>query len=520
MALPRNVYQVLEGIVGPENISDEPVILDTYAFQYLAETVTGTKFCARPGAVVLPGSTEEVQAIVKTCNRYGVKYKALSTGWGVWNTVGSAGTIQLDLRRMNRILDIDEKNMYAVVEPYVIFSQLQVEAMKRGLNCHIVGAGANASPLASCTSMAGHGLSGISMGFSARNPLAVEWVLPTGDILRLGSSGSGAGWFCGDGPGLSLRGVMRGFIGAMGGMGVFTKCAVKLYPWPGPPVLQMGGLTPEYSAPVPENFRCYALAFPSWDSFADAAYKIAEAEIGYVMGRQLAPGLVPLVVARSAAEYAQLRQSGMVDEVMQEFKHAFLLVLAGSSLREIEYQEKALNEILAETGGWTPALTQTPEAQKMMFTMLIKVDRNGLIFKLAGTFHTSFGAPTAWDAAVAGAKVGEEIKKKYIEKGVIVDDVADNAWGGPYEQGRFGHLEELFMYDPSDPESAKGAVEYVAETDKAVVQGSLGQPIGILPSQAAGVYGPACFNYQDWMRRIKKAFDPNIASDPSFYIEP
>jgi len=76
------------------------------------------------------------------------------------------------------------------------------------------------------------------------------------------------------------------------------------------------------------------------------------------------------------------------------------------------------------------------------------------------------------------------------------------------------------MYDPSDPESAKGAVEYVAETDEAVLQGSLGQPIGILPSQAVNVYGPACFNYQDWMRRIKKAFDPNIASDPAFYIEP
>jgi glycolate oxidase len=520
MALPRNVLRILEDIVGPENISDEPVVLDTYAFQYLAETVTGTKFCARPGAVVLPGSTEEVQAIVKTCNRYRVKFKALSTGWGVWNTVGGEGTIQLDLRRMNRILDIDDKNMYAVVEPYVIGAQLQVEAMKRGLNCHIIGAGANFSPLASCTSMVGHGLSGIFMGFSARNPLAVEWVLPTGDILRLGSLGSGAGWFCGDGPGPSLRGIMRGFMGAMGGMGVFTKCAVKLYPWPGPPVLQIEGLTPEYTTSVPDNFRFYALAFPNWDRFADAAYKIAEAEIGYVMGRQLPPGLVPLLLVRSSAEYAQTRQSGMADELMQEFRHAFLLVLAGSSLREIEYQEKALKEILAETEGRIPSLTQDPEIEKTGFSFLVKGDRNGLIFKLAGTFHTSFGAATAWDAAVAGAKTGEELKKKYIEKGVIVDDAADAAWGGLYEQGRFGHLEELFMYDPSDPESAKGAVEYLAEADEAVLQRSLGQPLGALPNQAAGVYGPACFNYQDWMRRIKKAFDPNVASDPSFYIEP
>ena len=340
MALTRNVYQILENIAGPENISEEPVVLDTYSFQWLAETVTGSKFFTRPEAVVLPGNTEEVQAIVRACNRYRVKYKALSTGWGPWNAPGSEGVVHVDLRRMNRILDIDEKNMYGVVEPYVIFTQLQVEAMKRGLTCHIIGAGANASPLASCTSMSGMGLSGISMSYNARNPLAVEWVLPTGDILRLGSLGSGAGWFCGDGPGPSLRGIMRGTHGAMGGLGIFTKCAVKLYPWPGPRQVQIEGISPGHVATVPENFRCYVLSFPSWDSFADAQYKIGEAEIGYVMGKQLAAGIVPLMAAGSSTEYANIRQSGMADELMKDFQHSFQLVLAGHSSWEIEYQER------------------------------------------------------------------------------------------------------------------------------------------------------------------------------------
>ena len=51
-------------------------------------------------------------------------------------------TIQFDLRRMDKILEIDEKNLFAVVEPYVICAQLQAEAMKRGLNINIIGAGA------------------------------------------------------------------------------------------------------------------------------------------------------------------------------------------------------------------------------------------------------------------------------------------------------------------------------------------------------------------------------------------
>ena len=44
-----------------------------------------------------------------------------------------------------------------------------------------------------------------------RNVLSVEWVTPAGDILRLGSANNpNAGWFCGDGPGPSLRGMMKG----------------------------------------------------------------------------------------------------------------------------------------------------------------------------------------------------------------------------------------------------------------------------------------------------------------------
>ncbi|MBE9522176.1 MAG: FAD-binding oxidoreductase, partial [Proteobacteria bacterium] len=66
MALPREVYEALEDIVGPDNITEEPATLDSYAYQWMAELVTdGGKFFDRAEAVLMPGSTEEVQAIVK-----------------------------------------------------------------------------------------------------------------------------------------------------------------------------------------------------------------------------------------------------------------------------------------------------------------------------------------------------------------------------------------------------------------------------------------------------------------------
>ena len=101
---------------------------------------------------------------------------------------------------MNRILDIDEKNMTILVEPYVSFAQVQAEAMKRGLNCNVLGAGGQVSYLASLTSLHGNNSQAVSQGYSGRNLLGVEWVSPTGRNRPPGSARFRPGWFTGDGP--------------------------------------------------------------------------------------------------------------------------------------------------------------------------------------------------------------------------------------------------------------------------------------------------------------------------------
>ncbi len=166
-------YGDLEQAVGPENVSREPAVLDGYAWQ---PTVNDdpAKWVKRPVAVVLPGSVEEVQEVVRVCNRHGLKFKAFSTGWGVYSGPTYDNVVQVDLRRMDRIIEIDEKNMFAIIEPYVCGAQLQAEAMKRGLNTHIIGAGPACSPLASATSGWGVGWDGIYMSYGHRNLLGAE----------------------------------------------------------------------------------------------------------------------------------------------------------------------------------------------------------------------------------------------------------------------------------------------------------------------------------------------------------
>ena len=288
--IPDEAYRALEDIVGAGNVSRDAAVLDSYAFQWLAELVRPEQshYMPRPAAVVLPGSTEEVQAVVRLANKYGLKVKPHGTGWYHWSgpIKDEDATLQLDMRRMDSILEIDEQNMYAVVEPYVIAAQLQAELLPLGLNLNIPGVGCSSSIVASACAYHGAGPDTYFMGGNAENVLGMEWVTPEGEIVRTGSLGSGDGWFCSEGPGPSVRAICRGTLGSRGGLGVYTKCAVKLAPHLGQTEWKVEGTLPAYRLPVHERMRVYTLAVPDWDTWAEVYYRIYDNEIGYIFHRQ------------------------------------------------------------------------------------------------------------------------------------------------------------------------------------------------------------------------------------------
>ena len=138
--MDNEIFKKLVDIVGEVNVSEDPVINQIYAYNWCNELINIRKgnessmFVNAPLAVVLPGSTSEVQKVIKVLNELGLKFKAQSTGLGPWNCVSSDNVVVLDLRRMDKIRKIDAKNMYAVVEPYVTGATLQAELLKLNLN--------------------------------------------------------------------------------------------------------------------------------------------------------------------------------------------------------------------------------------------------------------------------------------------------------------------------------------------------------------------------------------------------
>ena len=536
MSISREAYEALEDIVGPENISEEPAILDSYAFQWLAEfRQHGSKFMSRAGAVVLPGSTEEVQAIVKTCNRYKLKYKAHSTGWGLYGVPLAENAIQLDMRRMDRILEIDEQNMFAVIEPYVIGATLQAEAMKVGLNTHMIGAGASCSPLAGATSFQGAGPDSIFMGSGPENLLAAEWVMPTGEILRTGSLGSGLGWFSGDGLGPSLRGIFKGVLGACGGLGVFTKVAVKLYPWPGPAVMPIEGTVPAYTARLPEKIRAHTLAWSTWQDYADALYKIFNNDIGYIAHRQFimfgdelqAAALKILTDAtKTMNDLEELLKKPEIQKLSEEMSRSFQIVLAGMTPRDIEYQEKVLDQILAETGGWKVAAMEEPTMAGWSLLYLIKLCFKNLNYVYAGGFHDAMARAGIPDLMTSGwLEQMREQKRKFGKQGGIVDDGGDAGMGGVGGMGGGGSagFENFILYDPGDAESVEAARACNEDAGHIATEaGGGGFSFFFIEMERvqAMLAKQARTPIFHWQRKIKEAFDPNEVGDGSWlYVD-
>ena len=543
MTLARDVYRAFEDIVGSENIADDPAVLDSYVYSLSHTAIHIGPFYGvytpRGAAVLLPGSTEEVQAIVKLCNKYRIRFKASSTFWSAQGYPLEEDTLQLDMRRMDRIIEIDEKNMFAVVEPGVIGATLQAEAMQVGLNTHLAGSGCSCSPLASATSYLGSGPGNLYGGWFYENLLGVEWVMPSGEIFRTGSLGSGCGWFCGEGPGPSMRGVVRGFLGAKGSMGVFTRCAIKLFAWPGPKTLPVEGIVPAYRVRLPENFKVYTAAFPSWKAWADGVYSIWDAGIGYLahrqfnmFGRDLKFAMVRILSdpGRTLADLEELLEDPEVQRATEESKRDFQIVLAGMTTRDIEWQDRVFDEILARTGGWKVEAMNAPEIRDWALLYLIRLGHKNLNLVFAGGYDGAFGFPIAMDYGALRAEEVAEFKREWEKRGAMVEAGGDCMMGpiGGQGGGGTGLWENFTCFDPHDRVSTEGTLEFFdactelarekrwvaagMEKWNAAARGSNGRTTPKEERDRLHLSSPQPSVYR-YQRRIKEAFDPNDLGD-------
>ncbi|HJX03944.1 MAG TPA: FAD-binding oxidoreductase, partial [Dehalococcoidia bacterium] len=211
MALTKEAYQALQSIVGADYVSDDPAICEADKPKGRLKSKETPLY--RPVCSIEPETTEEVQAIIKVCNRYKLNFVATSSHGSDPPGTERQNVLFIDLKRMRK-LQIDEDNLYAVVEPGVASAALQAEMFKRNLLTFVPMSGGECSVLANAIFI-GEGAVSWRLGDRGyRRVLGVEWVTPEGEILRLGSRAISDAFFWGAGPGPDLRGLL-----ASGGYG-------------------------------------------------------------------------------------------------------------------------------------------------------------------------------------------------------------------------------------------------------------------------------------------------------------
>jgi glycolate oxidase len=513
MALNRDFYKALEDVLGPENVSEDPVVIESYSFPIRAATAVKDAYLPRFEAITLPKDTFEVQAIVKLCNKYKVQFKASSTGWLYCDPTGP-NCIKMDLRRMNHIIEINEKNMYAVVEPYVVYAQLQAELMKRGLNCNVTGAGSNCSalPLAAHVNLGHLSQTG---SYGERNQLALEWVTGDGEIVRMGSLGSLGEWFSGDGPGPSLRGIIRGNTVPLGGLGVFTKAAQKVFHWTGPAKFPIEGVCPHYAPSyIPPGFMIRYLSFKTVDDLIEAVKRIGESEIGYeLMGFNAA-----MLASNAATDNDEdLRYFKQFSEQVQG--PGFMVMIASISQRDFEYKKKVLYKIMEETNALSLKQIEEPElGAGFLWRYIRTVGSIRETSRATGWGGGTVGGTDVFPLMTRYITYTSDLKQELIDKGMILDD-AIYPFVQSIEHGHTGHGEILIRYAPTNAEqmdSIQGFLNRAA--NKRAIEGRFGVPQHVWSDELHDMYGPHTCNYHLWLRKIKKTFDPNEASESSNYI--
>jgi glycolate oxidase len=344
--------------------------------------------------------------------------------------------------------------MYAITESYATAGETQVEAMKHGLNPHLVGAGPNASNLASATSMQGTGGTSVRTSMNERNVLAVEWVTPTGEMLQLGSLNTpGAGWFCGDGPGPSLRGMMRGSVGGAGCNGVFTKAALKLYPWYGPPY-KCGGVPPFFdSEDIPNSYLRYVV-WTNHNDEAEGILRLGEAEI-IDYNNRWAAGAFTSAMSTSNSEYLEMVEKGDYKERFGEGYWTFFM--HAPSQRALEYRIKAFEKIMEDTNGEIidPMIfgKRSYEIALQNAVRAIWIAKSAYMPTSANTGSLPMAYETVDQCFKHALPISLETKQYYAEQDKILNEGRDNCYACIDEDAHYIHIEHACLVELWEPKN-------------------------------------------------------------------
>jgi glycolate oxidase len=451
--MAHDLIQKLREACGDENVVTHPHQLRTYESDGLL------RYRSTPRAVALPGSAEEVQAVVRACHDAVVPWVARGSGTGL-----SGGALPVEkgivigVNRMNRVLDVDLDNQRVVVEPGV--TNLDVSAAvgpthfyppdpSSQIVCSIGGNVAENAGGAHC----------FKYGFTTNYVTGLELVLPDGELIQLGGKEL-------DQPGYDLLGA---FVGSEGTLGVATKITLRV-------------------VPVPETVRTLVAFF---DSTSHAGQAVSDIVSGGIV-----PGAIEMMdsLAIEAAEGAT--HAGYPADA-----GAALVVELDGSEAECDHRFEEVKE-QCERSGATSIRVAQDEAERTLIWRARKA-AFAAMGRISSDYYVQDGVIPRTRLPEVLARI-EELSKEYGMRVANVFHAGD------------GNLHPLVCYDGAVEGEAERAEELSGEILAACVEagGSITGEHGVGFDKKG--YMPKMFEEADFdaFQRLRCAFDPQGLANP------
>jgi len=409
---------------------------------------------AQPDVVVLPGSAREVSEVVRLAREAGVPIVARGAGTGLnGGSVPVAGGLMLVLTRMNRVLTIDPRSRFAVVEPGVVNVDLTAAAAQHGLFYAPDPGSQGVSTIGGNVGNNAGGPHCLAYGVTGNHILEMEVVMSSGETVTLGSPAV-------DAPGYDLVGLL---VGSEGTLGVITRITVRL--------LRRA-----------EAVRTLLAVFETID---DASETVSEI---------IATGIVP-----TAMEMID----GVVIRAVEAAIHAGYPEDAGAVLLiEVEGHADALPRLMERiegvAGRHRPSLLRTAEsAQERALLWKGRKEGAGALGRLAPAYYLH-------DGVVPRTMLPEVMRKVQAiarAHGLVI--------GNLFHAGD-GNLHPTILFDPREP----GMMDRVVRAGEEILRACVEAGGSITGEHGVGIEKREYMRWLftdvdlDAMRRVKNAFDP------------
>lgn len=454
--MDKKHFNHFKGIVGEENIYEDKAHLIAYSYD-------ATREHFEPDAVIFPRHEEDISNILKYCNENRINIVPRGAGSGfTGGAIPSEGGIVLAFEKhMTKILEIDMKNMVAVVQPGVINMDLQKAVEEVGLFYPPDPASQDYSTIGGNVNENAGGMRAAKYGITKDYVMAIRAVLPNGDIIKAGKR------TIKDVAGYNIAGIL---IASEGTLAVTTEITLKLLSKPKLTKTAMG-------------------IFPTVTEAMEAVYKT------------MAGGVTPV-----AMEFLD----NLTIRAVEQTYHKGLPVEAGAILitdvdgnleDDLNFQLDLIERIFKENGcSEFKRAKDKEEAADLWFAR-----RN------ASQSISIYGSKKLnEDVTVPRAVLPELLEKFYA----IADkyDINIPCFGHTGD----GNVHTNVMVDGSDPEQVKIAYQAIEEVFQATVDlgGTLSGEHGIGIAKAP--YMSMAFTEEEMnlFNTIKHAFDPNNILNP------